>query len=153
MISAQKAYIFIELANNLYHMISRSRRIRTWTVAVQPHHLPYPLNPGLLYHVPTYPRTRSSEPALANAGDISVPFGKLRAGSGSLLCYLSRGLFFYPMGPGFLPTKPFGYAQGRLSRLCSCFSLIIAVHLNKITGVHLQETHARVSFFRKDEMM
>ncbi len=57
--------------------------------------------------------------------------GKRRAGSGSLLCYLSRGLFFYPMGPGFLPTKPFGYAQGRLSRLCSCLSLIIAVHLNK----------------------
>jgi len=75
------------------------------------HHLPYPLNQGLRYHVPTYPRTRPSEPALANAGDVSVPFGKLRAGSGSLLCYR-------------LPLH-------QASRLCSCLLLIIAVHLNK----------------------
>ncbi len=47
-------------SNSNIAWLSRSPRIRTWTVAAQPHHLPYPLNPGLRYHVPTYPRTRPS---------------------------------------------------------------------------------------------
>ena len=66
-----------------------------------------PLNPGLRCHVPTYPRTRPSEPAFANAGDVSIPFGKLSTGSGSLFCYR-------------LPSH-------KTSRLCSCLSLIVAV--------------------------
>ena len=39
-------------------MLSRPPRIRACTFAVQSRHLPYPLNPGLCYHVPTYPWTR-----------------------------------------------------------------------------------------------
>ena len=64
----------------------------------------YPSNLGLRYHVPTYPQTRPSMMFL-------FPSASLRAGSGSLLCYR-------------LPLH-------KASRLCSCLSLIIAVHLNK----------------------
>ena len=98
---------------NRHRMIGRSPRIRTFTPwdgkyptrlnfrsitapfipGITPGQAP-PMNPGLCCQWPTYPRTRPSEPALANAGDVSVPFGEFRTGSGSLLCYLSRGIFF-----------------------------------------------------------
>jgi len=51
---------------------------------------PYPMNPGLCYHVPTYPRTRPSMMFLF---------------VGSLLCYLSRGIFFYPTGQASFPQS------------------------------------------------
>ena len=59
----------------------------------------------------TAPFTVSAEPgALLSPADsafydVSVPFGKLKAGSGSLLCYLSRGVFFYPTGQASFPQS------------------------------------------------
>ncbi len=63
--------------------------------------------------------------------DVSVPFGKLRAGSGSLLCYLSRGVFFYPTGQA---SSPRDLAASQLPFASNYCTLIILKYRGSLTG-------------------